>query len=210
MGKRRRQPTDPETIALRRAQLAADERTRQRDPGNWGLPELDLQTSDDVRFWRGQAKRMDAFDSLRAGGGLDHDQYTAACKLVGKWAEMLGVGGAAGWTALGKIDRSGTPLPASQRQVSAMKSIHETLKQVGPADARLLRALVEPIVMMRATAVGWRDLVRLVTGETHSHAQGCAVRRACENLRQVYGIGSQGQAEREHPFHLYIQPQAAA
>jgi hypothetical protein len=202
----------------------AEEARRRRDPGRWGLNQdlATLTTGRDVRMSRDQvgrvaaAKRLDAFDALKAAGGLDLHQHEAAQRLFRDWALMLGVAGAPEVVGA-RVDQGRDPGGVTHAMIMAQERAAEALTKVGPANARLLRALIEPLVSATTVlitkanddeakapsqqpAIWWRAQVRLVTGESNPVAQASAVRQACENLRLVYGLGAP--PDRLHPFGL--------
>jgi hypothetical protein len=215
---RRRPPSDPQAIAARKAEQLAADRTAARNPANWGVdPEVKkLSTGRAVRVVRGHrakiihARRLDAFDSLHERGRLTDAQHQAAQRLIKDWAEMLGIGGApANDNMGGPIDASGSAELVTQRMIDAGarifggRELAGILQVVGPVSAKVLVALVEPIVL-EGIVTYWRGQVQKVTGEAEVHAQGAIVRMACEDLRLAYGLGEPqdlGRAGRIHPFH---------
>ena len=227
---RRRKPSDPQAIALRKAEQLAMDRQSARNPSNWGVdPDIKrLPTSSQVRVVRGtrarivHARRLDAFDSLHAKGGLTDAQHQAAQRLIRDWAEMLGVGGAPANDNLGAIDSQGSAELVTQRMIDARARIFGSpatearpgrlgvMQHVGPHVGALLAALVEPIVL-EGMLTWWRGQVQRVTGETEAHAQGAVVRMACEALRLAYGLGepAEGRSQRLHPFHAVPRAEAS-
>lgn len=208
--KPKQRPSTPDEILARRVEAA---RVRTAGPAAWGLaPGLEkLKTSkghlDVTRDHAGNvaaAKRMDAFDSLFHARGLSEHQHHAAQILIHDWATMLGVAGEPEVIS-DRIDADFDPVkadPIGLRMIAAQERVANALAWVGPENAQLLRALVEPIVL-KGAHTGWRDLVERVTGETERNCQGSIVRRACENLRLCYGVGPP--APRLHPFH-FVEP----
>jgi hypothetical protein len=199
MGRSRRaaKPSDPQTILVRRAQERALERIREREPARWGVaPELlALETANDVEAIsdeRGRvfhARRSDPFDLLHTARGLSDWQHQAAQMLVRLYCERHGV-------------RLDDPAPRERvddvklgalevvmgAAVDAQATIRWALGQIGPVNARLLHALIEPMVALGAV-IAWRGVVERVTGEKDRNAQGALVRQACEALRLVWGLG---------------------
>jgi hypothetical protein len=194
-----RKPSHPNDI-LRRAREREEEQARaaeralrrQADPATWGVSaELKtLPTSRPVRIGKdaggrvARAKRMDAFDSLLAAGGLTIGQHEAAARLIRDWATMLGLAGA----PEGRSERVASVGQADQvtlRMIQARDNVNAVLSRVGLADRRLLAALVEPIIMT-GELTAWRDVVGRVAGESERNCQGSVVRQACENLRLAY------------------------
>lgn len=67
--------------------------------------------------------------------------------------------------------------------LEAFDSVRGVEKRLGAREWWLLNELIKAD-SLRFT--NWREIVAHVTGETHDHAQGCAVRSACVNLRDAY------------------------
>jgi hypothetical protein len=207
---RRKKPSDPQTIMLRRAQLAAAEREAAKDPTTWGIDpaKKTLPASRSVKTIAGargsiaHARRLDAFDALHAIGGLTDGQHQAAQLLIKSWAEMLGIAGRSGAEPLDKVDSQGAAELVTQRMVDARARVERALGAVGAGTARLLVALVEPIVL--EGSVSLPDQVRRITGEVDLKAQRSLVRMSCENLRDHFRIGppaNDNRPSRLHPFH---------
>lgn len=201
MGRRARgKPADPQAILLRRAQERAAQRLKDRDPGQWGVAGelVDLPTSADVEVHQDTrqrviaAKRSDPFDLLHTAGGLDDGQHRAARRLFKDWSIRAGVRDHDTMPS-GVIDVE-HGMPITEAMLCAADRVDAALADVGRVNARILRALIEPIVM-QGLVIAWRGTVQRVTGETERHAQGAAVRLACEALRLFYGGGAEEQPE---------------
>lgn len=208
--KARLKPSSPAEILARRVEAS---RPRPTGPGAWGLStglealpssKGRVRVSRDLEGRVAAAKRMDAFDSLFQAGGLSEHQHHAAQILIRDWATMLGVAGEPEIVS-DRIDADFDPVkadPIGLRMIAAQNRVAGALAWVGPENAQLLRALVEPIVLV-GELMGWRDLVQRITGETEKNCQGSIVRRACENLRFCYGVGPA--PPRLHPFR-FLEP----
>ncbi len=72
----------------------------------------------------------------------------------------------------------------TQRMIDAGNRIIEAHGEIGRASAKLLQALVEPI--LRGEIRVWRVVVKQATDETERHAQAARVRQACEDLQLAY------------------------
>ncbi len=202
-------PSDPDVIARRRGRLAEVERKRAADPSNWGMADglVALDTSETLTLERGRIRRQNVFDALRAAGGLAAWQHEAASRLIRDWAEMLGVAGA----PIGPPpkppkdnDGRGGPELVTLRMMTGRDRVVAALAGVGPSDRILLARLVQPIVMV-GVGTDWRGQVKALTGEDDKNRQAEVVKRACENLRLVYGLGPM--PEQLHPFGATL-PQA--
>lgn len=202
MGRRNRaSPSDPQAILLKRAKERQEERLRARSPAEWGVSAeiLTLPTAYDVTAVVGprerilHARRSDAFTLLHQAkrygldgaleSGISDGQHRASQRYVADWCERAGVRTAEPTLAPTDVQTDGQG--ATQRMIDAGRRIDAVHARVGRASARLLRALVEPMVMGGEIRV-WRELARGVTGETERHAQAASVRMACENLRLAY------------------------
>jgi len=67
--------------------------------------------------------------------------------------------------------------------IAADENVRNVAQRLGKREWWLLNELLHPNAL-RFT--NWREIVAYVTGETHDHAQGCAVRSACVSLRDAY------------------------
>ena len=196
---RRPRPVSPEEIALRAAERRAVERSAGRKPENFGVSGdvRRFDPSGGVHLVRREkkvvaAQRRDPFDLLLAGGGLSVDQHKAARRLLKDCCDRMGVQteDARPWSgAADKVDgRTGAPELVTDAMLSAASRVTAALIQVGPASARLLRALLAPL-LSAGHIEDWRAVVQSATGETERHAQAAVVRMACEGLRLHYGYG---------------------
>jgi hypothetical protein len=71
----------------------------------------------------------------------------------------------------------------SDAMIAASRELQVVEANLRPWEARLLFDLLRP----DAARVGrWREVVKRVTGETHSNSQGTAVRLAAQNLQWVH------------------------
>ena len=138
--------------------------------------------------------RNDAFSALSRS--LTRHQRAAAERLVADLAELYGVAGSFGVSGSERIQGSPAHLLSTERKCEARRRLNRELAKLGAADRALLVALAEPIVF-GTFEIGWRQLVKQLTGETNEAAQGARVRAALENLRLAYGLG---EAPRLHPF----------
>ena len=126
------------------------------------------------------ARRLDAFDALREG--MAPGGYDAARRLE---ADLrLRRGEADHGRSLIRVDGGGDGPALLDRQLAAGRRVDAALGRVGARDAWLLCELIYPSVERG----GWRETVAHVTGETHGHAQGAAVRAACANLAAAYEV----------------------
>lgn len=124
------------------------------------------------------ARRNDAFDALRSG--MAPGCYDAARRLE---RDML--------VSLGQHDHGRTPDRVDCEQAAfnrvdvicaASERVRRVREKLPERDFWLLSELIHP-VREHAT---WRGAVAYVTGETHPHGQGAAVRAATVNLRDAY------------------------
>ena len=196
---RRPRPITPEEVALRAAERRAAERTSSRKPENFGVSSdvRRFDPSGGVHLVRREkrvvaAQRRDPFDFLLAGGGLSVDQHKAARRLLKDCCDRMAVQteDARPWAgAADRIDgRTGAPELVTDAMLAAAGRVTLALVQVGPASARLLRALLAPL-LSRGHVEDWRAIVQAATGERERHAQAAVVRMACEGLRLHYGLG---------------------
>lgn len=120
------------------------------------------------------ARRLDAFAALKEG------MQTGCFDAARKYEHQIAV-------RRGENDRG----PASERvdqtagfttdaMIDAAKWIEEINARLPPRDWWLLMELISPSVERP-----WRDTVAYITGETHTHAQGAAVRAMTVNLRDA-------------------------
>lgn len=205
-------PIDPQELMAQRARergvALAKARKNQNSPAEWGLPAKMLETAaNDDRFvgpvrTAGQvelvvvektkahqvvrARRSNAFESLYAGGGLTVGQYEAGRRYFRAWCLRAGVVDRDGPKENDQVDRSaGHPPAPTNVQIDAGREIAAAHAGIGRASARLLTALVDPLVTHGEIRV-WRVLVERATGKTNPVAQAAVVQMACEDLRLHY------------------------
>lgn len=204
----RNAPSDPLAMMEARARDRAAARAAARDPATWGVDAeiVLLPTAMDVDLVHDQrarviaAKRSDPFDLLHAAGGLTDDQHRAARRLFRDWCLRAGVKEGAGQLALEKVDGGASEfvtdamVDAGRRIAKAFRGDPElNVPGIGPVNAKLLEALVSPMVD-EGRIIAWRGVVERVTGEKDRNAQGAMVRQACEALHQVYAEASRKRA----------------
>lgn len=186
-------PSDPQDILRRNAELRAAARRIDKTPSLWGVSaEIHvLPTASDVELNHdntgrvvGARRRSDPFELLYAAGGLSDGQHRAADRLFRDWALRSGVRDYDLFTLDEKVEGRGPGGGLTQSMVDAGRRIAVAMSGVGPVNAKLLQALIEPFV--RGEVRAWRGIVERVTGETHRNSQGTVVRQACEALRLVY------------------------
>ena len=193
----RRRPSSPEEIQRRRLEAQAVERERaervKRTPGEWGVSAeiLNLASAGDVTVRRDSvrgrvvhARRSDPFDLLFAAGGLSEEQHRAARRLFRDFCLRAGVRDHER-QGLQRVDEGGGPSLVTDAMLDAGRRIDVALRLAGGGSARILRALIEPMVIHGAI-IAWRGAVQAVTGEKDRNAQGAVVRGACENLALAY------------------------
>lgn len=195
---KRKKPSDPAKIAAQRAQA----RAQAFEAVNLPADSATLPANEDIHVTRegersrgkiageNQARRGDVFDALREG--MEAGAYDAARRLerdiiISRGEHDHGrpqarVDGA----VQSAKDRTDTMIDAGIR-------VRKVLARVGDRDAWLLTELIAPSNAAKMFSSGkgeaqplWRTIVTFVTGETHSHAQGAAVRAACANLSAAY------------------------
>jgi hypothetical protein len=176
--------------------IAAAER-RRKDFAAVNLPDdaCKLQAFADVEITRAgqrregrvvdkdQARRMDAFGALREG--MEPGAYDAARRLELDIAIRCGEHDRG--RPMERVDGE-SPTDRMDNMVAAAKRVDAVLSRVGPRDAWLLSELINPSVSVSLRCQTWREVVAYITGETHAHAQGAAVRAACANLRDAYDL----------------------
>lgn len=182
MAKRRKPPSDPQEIALRRlasAREQADLTARLTLPSN-----ADVATATDERGRKFAAYRSDVFDLLKGRGALSEAQHQAARRLQVLYADAAGVGGAG--PALEVIDgATGQREAVNGRMIAASAERDAILTSVGHTAAHLLAALIAPCIV-HGQIIAWRAVVQRVTGEAEPSAQASRVRAACEDLMQAF------------------------
>ena len=199
----RNQPSDPDEILRRNAAARAEARAAERDPTTWRVSAelIALPTSADVQIVRGArekilaANRSDPFDLLLGAGGLTDEQHRAARRLFRDCCLRAGVRDRERGTLLERIDGgrrdpsslvTDAMVDAGRRIAAAFKGDpRRGLQGIGPVNAKLLEALISPMVD-EGRIIAWRGVVQRVTGENDRNAQGAMVRQACESLRLVY------------------------
>jgi len=213
--KSRRGPSDPQDIHRRKlSAIAAHVRAAclspppkqmaapVRDPSTFGVnPQVDkLETGQDVTVVRENkkrgaailhAKRSDAFSLI----SLSDAQASAAKRYTRDW--MIRAGIQVDEIVRVVVDNAPGLTPGqhvSQRMIDAGRRIEQLHGLVGPAAARLLSGLVEPLVMHGEVRV-WRVLVQQITGETERHAQAAAVRMAVQSAVLCYPAIDQAEDE---------------
>lgn len=183
---KRRKPKSPAQI------LAERGARRARDFEVLGLqPEAaNLASSETIEVRRAgrsnlaSARRLDAFDALREG--MASGGYDAARRLEADMRLRRGEGDH-GRTLI-RVDGGANGPALLDRQLAAGRRIDRVLSRIGARDALLLIELIYPSL----ERPGWRETVAEITGETHAHAQGAAVRGACANLAAAYDGGVKG------------------
>ena len=207
MGRRTTRPFNPAAAERRRqaqtqARLAKDGELRAQAkaealrPDTWGVDRAplwlpanaDVQAQADARGRVVSAHRTDVFETLHARGGLSEAE--------------LNIGLRAGLfrpeTSYVLVDSQGSSEGITQRMMEAGRRVDTALAGVGPRQARLLRALIEP-VMLAGRTVAWREVTARETGEDNPHVQAAMVRAACDNLMLAYQAidgGGRGQGAR--------------
>lgn len=199
----RNKPSDPDAILQRNAAGRAAARAAERDPASWRISAelIQLPTSADVTIVRGvnekilTANRSDPFDLLLAAGGLTAEQHRASRRLFRDWCLRAGVRDRDRGAVLERIDGgrrdpsalvTNAMVDAGRRIAAALKGdAGRGIQGIGPVNARLLEALISPMVD-EGRIIAWRGVVERVTGERDRNAQGAMVRQACESLRMVY------------------------
>lgn len=180
----RKKPKTPEQIAAEK--LAA----RRQDMAAVNLhgDAASLKAHDDVQITRAganrygrkvqndSARRLDAFEALKSG--MQPGCYDAARRLERD--------------ILMSLDLAASPNPIMDRvdcergrtdfMMLARTRVIEVRGKLPDRDYWLLHDLIAPSI----DRGNWRAHVAYITGETHDHAQGAAVRAACVNLRDCY------------------------
>ncbi|WP_158918065.1 hypothetical protein [Caulobacter sp. S45] len=202
--RKRGKPSSPEEIRLAAARRRADERVAANDPSNWtiandtlALPSGDGITTNKPNKRAIYAKRCDPFELLHRKGGLSEGQFQAANRLFKDWCDSMGIRTEDARPTLEIIDQAprGPGDLVNARMLDAGARFEQVLSMIGRANAAVLRALVQPLVMC-GSALIWRAEVQRITGEGDTHGQGTVVRQACENLRLAYS--DIDQAARSH------------
>ena len=191
---RRRRASDPVALAHRRAA----EKAAARDPATWGLDRdhlalaanREVTVSADLAGRPLRGRRQDVFDLLLGRRRLSQGAFDAVHRLQDDIALLhRAAGGVASYAP--RIDRSRDPEAVKSARHRAGRRIEAALRLAGPANARLLAALVEPVTALGRTG-DWRAVVERESGEAAAEAQGAIVRLACENLAGAYAIIDRG------------------
>jgi hypothetical protein len=198
MSRKTHKPFDPaaserqrQTRLVRDAEARAKDKADETRPQTWGLAieALDLAANagvEAVRDGRGRvisAHRTDVFEILRARGSLSEAELGAARRLETDMGLRAGLFRPDNTYVL--VDSQGAVEGATQRMIAAGERVEQALAAVGPRQALLLRALIEPGVV-HGRVVDWRAVVARETAEANSHVQAAMVRSACDNLALAY------------------------
>lgn len=177
---KRQKPKDPQAIAAERRAKAFAEVGLQMSAAALDA-NLDLIAEGQEREHEARARRMDAFEALREG--MVKGAYDAARRL--ERDIIIARGEHDQGRHLERVDneQSGDRTDA---MVDASIRVELALGGIGSRDAWLLSELISPSVQVRLSATTWRGIVAYITGETHHHSQGAAVRAACANLVGAY------------------------
>lgn len=174
------------------AQIAAEKLVqRQRDfaAANLQPDAAGLAANADVAVRRqGQknelsARRLDVFEALKAG--MAPGCYDAARRLERDITMRRGEHDHG--RPMERVDGDEQAAFCRNDQIiAAAERVDAILRRLSGRDAWLLTELIVP----QPTRPTWRETVAYITGETHPHAQGAAVRAACVNLRDAYDEGN--------------------
>lgn len=175
----RHKPADPQEIARRRAERAANEAEIARMRGQGATVKLDRAR----RIV--SAYRASPFVKLKESKTISDAQARAAEWLIEQWATWKGLDGRPAPT-LAPHDQSGRGSAEiiTERMLMAGRRVRATLAAVGPMDRDLLAALTAASVEEDAP-IPWRDIVRRVCGISQSVRQSQAVACALENLSRA-------------------------
>jgi hypothetical protein len=177
---KRAKPKDPQ-------QAAAERRAKAFHDASLDVASSVLETHNDVtaesaeRDHEARARRLDAFEALREG--MVKGAYDAARRLEKDIITARGEHDQG--RHLERVDNENAK-DRTDAMVDASRRVDLALGSVGVRDAWLLSELISPSVQTRLSATTWRGIVAYITGETHTHAQGAAVRSACANLVGSY------------------------
>lgn len=127
------------------------------------------------------ARRIDAFEALRAG--MQPGVYDAARRLE-RDIKIRNHENDRGHS-MARVDHEGGK-DFTDAAIEAHKRVRTVFRLIGARDQFLLSELIDPGPVSRLARPHWRQAVFYVTGETHDHAQGAAVRAACSNLAEAY------------------------
>lgn len=178
MGKGRHKPTDPQELAQRRADRAANEAEIARLKDQGATVKLDRAR----RIV--SAYRASPFVKLRDQKAITSAQASAAERLCRDWAVWKGRDGKPAALEVRSTNWSHAEF-VTDRMLQAGDKVREVLDKVGPMDRDLLSALVVAAVEYdRAPA--WRAIVLQVTGVEQSVRQSQTVACSLENLARAY------------------------
>lgn len=135
------------------------------------------QKRDGQKVSDNSARRLDAFEALKDGMAVG--AYDAARRLE---KDILRARREAGSGPMVERVDCDAGKEREFRFITAAANVRAVVGRLAPRDWWLLSELIAPGV----DRGGWRAQVAYITGETHTHAQGAAVRAACINLRDVY------------------------
>ena len=133
-----------------------------------------------------RAVRLDCFDLLLSRSALSQTAHDAV-----RWLEeqiAIASGSIRSEQTLDRVDTTTLGQNVSQSMIIASENVRCVLKNCGPRNARLLRALLEPSPTKEGSEAllsRWRETVKQVTGETLDKGQVAAIRQACENLSEA-------------------------
>jgi hypothetical protein len=181
---RRNKPKTPEQIAAEKIAKRGRDLEAVNLPADGAI--LDKQSDIDVtragQKREGQkvdgdsARRLDAFAALK--DGMAPGAYDSARRF--ELAIAVRRGEADRGIPTERVDR--TAGHVTDTMISAAEEVEAVVDRLPPRDWWLLMELIAPSVPRES----WRASVAFITGETHAHAQGAAVRCACVNLRDAY------------------------
>lgn len=184
---RRKKPSLSET-------LAKQERERRQDFAAVNLPDdaatnpnhadIEVARAGAVRDGRkveaNSARRLDAFAALRDGMAKITGAYDAARRL--ERDVLTRYGETDRGPSLERVDGKPPKGDFMDARIAAGERVDQVLERLSEREAWLLVELIRN-TLNHAT---WRAIVHHITGETHEHAQGAAVRSACANLAEAY------------------------
>ncbi|HEY1878410.1 MAG TPA: hypothetical protein VGG68_00610 [Caulobacteraceae bacterium] len=177
MGKHTK-PTDPQEIARRRAERAANEAEISRLRAQGAVVRLDRARRIVTAY------RASPFVKLRDSNTISAAQARAAEALTEDWAIWRGLDGKPERLDVHVTSRKGGEV-VTDRMLKAGERVQMILSRIGPLDRELLVALVSGIVE-QDVAPPWREAVEQITGVTQSVRQSQMVVSALENLARVY------------------------
>jgi hypothetical protein len=190
-GKRRTKEEEAARLIKLQQQRAAQalERQRQRlDAVNVPPEVAELPSGQDIEVTRAGekrdrqkvdsdgARRLDAFAALK--DGMQTGCFDAARKY--EYQVLVRRGEADRGHNHSKVDEDIAAPAWVLKQIAAAEWIEAVNKRLPPRDWWLLVELIAPSIPRT-----WRETVAHITGETHTHAQGAAVRSMTVNLRDA-------------------------